>query len=218
MATQYKLFLSSRFLLVILVLLTGLLPKPASSWSGGDVPSFDDFVASVANGKSADWRGIYVPGVLAEEIVAQPANDPTFISSDPNTATVFRMASKHGSTGLLAHNTLAGQDFYLLEVGQMIYLINGNGKLQEFVITELLRYQALEPQSITSDFVDLQTGEKVSASVLFLRIFDRPGDLILQTCIYAGGDNSWGRLFVIAEPFAKPDVWSMPKITMSRTY
>jgi hypothetical protein len=33
-------------------------------------------------------------------------------------------------------------------------------------------------------------------------IYGRRGDLVLQTCIEAQGIDTWGRLFVIAEPVA----------------
>jgi hypothetical protein len=78
-------------------------------------------------------------------------------------------------------------------------LIYGDGRTETFIVRRFLRYQALSPDSVKSDFVDLETGEFLTTSQLFLKVYNRPGDLVLQTCIYAEGDTSWGRLFIIAE-------------------
>jgi hypothetical protein len=183
-----------------------LFPSRATAWSGSDLPEFNAFIEEVSNGNAGELRGIYVRDVLAEKVVYQPNGGPTFISSRPNTLTVFGMASNYHSTGLLAHNTLAGAEFSMLEPDQIVYLIYGDGMIEPYIIREFLRYQALEPNSVTSAFVDLETGETLSVAKLFLNVFDRPGDLILQTCIYADGEDSWGRLFIIAEPY----VYSLP--------
>ncbi len=210
--------LTRRLIILALALLIAFLPSPTRAWSGSELPPFDAFAEGIVNGESDDLRGIYVPDVLADKIVSQPDGEPAFISSHPNTLTVFGMASRYDSIGLLAHNTLAGADFSLLEQGQIIHLIYGDGRIESYGIKRFFSYQALQPQSITSDFVDLETGELLSASKLFLKIFDRPGSLILQTCIYADGDNSWGRLFIIAEPLGSAYFWSMPNETGVRYY
>ncbi len=189
-----------------------LFPSRATAWSGSDLPDLAAFIEEVANGNAGELRGIYVREVLAEKVVYQPNGSPTFISSRPNTLTVFGMASNYHSTGLLAHNTLAGAEFSMLEQDQIVYLIYGDGMVAPYIIREFLGYQALQPNSVTSDFVDLETGESLSVAQLFLKVFDRPGDLILQTCIYADGEDSWGRLFIIAEPY----VYSLPATSLVR--
>ena len=71
------------------------------------------------------------------------------------------------------------------------------------MIGEIARFKAMQPNSAFSAFEDLEDGERVGASDLFSRIYDRPGALILQTCIRAEGLISWGRLFVVALPADK---------------
>jgi len=175
-----------------------------------EIPPLETFIAQVMNGNADELRGIYVSGVFADVITPQPVDDPTFVTSQSNALTQFGMASRHGSIGLLAHNYLAGSDFFLLEEGQLIYLIYGDGRTETYIIRRFLRFQALTPQSTTSDFVDLETGELLSASNLFHKVFQRKGDVVLQTCIYADGNASWGRLFIIAEPYEEHAPISMP--------
>jgi len=162
------------------------------------------------NGEPDDLRGLYVPGVLADAIVDQPEGNPAYVSSEDGVVTRFALAEEYGTFGLLAHNYLAGEDFAGLDQGQLIVLIYGNGKTETYIVRQILRYQALSPRSVTSNFVDLQTDERLSASELFQRVYNRPGDVVLQTCIYADGDASWGRLFIIAVPVEEYDPRSMP--------
>ena len=76
----------------------------------------------------------------------------------------------------------------------------GDGRTAYFQITAVERYQALQPTSPYSDFVDTTNQSKLSATDLFYHIYNGNGQLVLQTCIEANGNASWGRLFVIAEP------------------
>lgn len=186
-----------------LLLVFALIVLPARVQAQGEtnLPPLDEFIAEVTNGEAADLRGLYVSGVLADVIVPQPEGDVTYVSSQSDTLTQFEMASHFGTLGLLAHNYLAGNDFFRLEEGQLLYLIYGNGRVETYIIREFMRYRALSPQSATSDFVDLENGETLSASQLFMKVFQREGDVVLQTCVYADGDASWGRLFIIAVPY-----------------
>lgn len=185
-------------------------PARVQAQGGANLPSLDEFIAQVINGNEDELRGMYVPGVLAHTIVPQPEGNPMFISSEASTLTRFEMASQFGTIGLLAHNYIAGSDFYLLEEDQELYLIDGAGHVEIFIIREFMRYQALSPQDTASDFVDLETGEMLSASQLFMKVFQREGDVVLQTCIYADGEASWGRLFIIAVPYIQHAPISMP--------
>lgn len=160
----------------------------------------DVFVEEVKNGQADQLRGIYIPGILAAPIVQQPSGRADFVSPWQNTVTQFSLASKVGSTGLLAHNYLAGQSFALLENGQEFYLVYGDGRVDAFAASEILQYQALEPASTSSTFVDLEDGSTLTHTELFMNIYDRPGQVILQTCISMNDDESGGRLFIIAKP------------------
>ena len=166
----------------------------------GDLPLLETFVSQLRNGHAGEVRGIYVPELLALRVVQQPSGDNEFVSPRQNIVTQFDLASSFGSTGLLAHNYLAGETFSLLEKNTEFYLIYGDGQISAFVITEILRYQALEPASTASRFVNLETNDLLTAPELFSEVYDRSGNVIFQTCISKGSDLGWGRLFVIAEP------------------
>ncbi|MBL8107006.1 MAG: hypothetical protein JNJ72_15695 [Anaerolineales bacterium] len=198
-----------RSLLLIFAMAFLILPSPARAWEGSEIPPLDEFIAHVANGQADELRGIYVPDLFAYPVVPQPEDSPAFVSTQPETLTQFNAAARYGTTGLLAHNYLAGESFSLLEEGQLIYLIYGDGKTETFIVREFMRVQALSPNSVTSEFVDLDTGERLSSTRLFFKVFNRPGNLTLQTCINAEGNLSWGRVFILAEPIVNKFI-SMP--------
>jgi hypothetical protein len=152
------------------------------------------------DGDADSLRGVYVPGVLASPIVSQPNGDWTHVSSQENAVTEFLLAELYGSRGLLAHNTLAGRYFSRLDVGEELFLIYGDGRTESYVVTEKLRYQAMDPDNTQGRFRDLERRSLLTAEELFWKVYAQPGQVILQTCIQAGDDPSWGRLFIIAEP------------------
>jgi hypothetical protein len=197
-------FRSARPHIVYVLLFSFVLavfPSQVKAGNGVKILPLDEFVSTVQTGEVGVLRGIYVPEVLAGRIVPQPEDDPSFVSTNENTLTQFRLASQAGSTGLLAHNYLAGRDFFKVGEGQIFYLVYGDGHTETFIVTQILRFRALDPENIWSSFIDLEQGGLFSASDLFSKIYDRPGRVILQTCIQVGGEASWGRLFIIAEPY-----------------
>lgn len=198
-------------ILLILAVLFNTMPVPVHALEDTEFPSLEEFTEQVMNGSPDEPRGLYIPGLLANEIVRQPEGSPAFVSPWQEVITLFDMAEDTGTHGLLAHNYLAGESFFDLEEGQSLHLIYGDGRTEIFVVRQFLRYQALSPQSVTGNFIDLETKERISASELFLRVYNRPGDVVLQTCIDADGNSSWGRFFVIAVPVDEFDPRSMPK-------
>lgn len=165
-----------------------------------DQSFLDTFAKQVRNGQADQLRGLYIPELLAAPVIQQPAGMDGFISSWQNVVTQFNLASKLGSTGLLAHNNMAGESFALLHKGQEFYLIYGDGKISTLVVSEILQYRALEPVNPSSSFIDLANQQILTTSELFTKIYARPGQVILQTCINADNNPTWGRLFVIAVP------------------
>lgn len=203
----FKLIRTISALSLIFILFTTLIPMGSvralnDQFNVTNLPLLDEFVSQVRNGQAEELRGIYIPDILAAHIVQQPANKNEFVSPRQNTVTQFRLASQAGSTGLLAHNDLAGESFFLLKENQKFYLIYGDGQVSAFVVTEIMRYQALEPTSTSSRFVKLGDDDAVSASELFSKVYNRKGKVILQTCIEADENLIGGRLFVIAEPYS----------------
>lgn len=195
--------LSISFILMMLFsafIPTGNVRALNSLSTDASLTSLNEFVSQVKNGRAGELRGIYIPETLATRIVQQPAGKYEFVSPWPNIVTQFGLASKFGSTGLLAHNYLAGKSFLLLKKDQKVYLVYGDGQTTAFVVREILRYQALEPNSTSSDFKDLESGGVLTASELFSKVYDRPGQVIFQTCITEDRNPAWGRMFIIAEP------------------
>ena len=192
----------------IIILFSTIIPTGSAhamteDFNSASLPDLDAFVEQVKNGQADELRGIYIPEILAARIVQQPTGVEDFVSPWQNIVTQFGLASKLGSTGLLAHNYLAGERFSLLQKGQKFHLIHGDGRISTFIVTEVLQYQALEPANTSSPFVDLKNQSSLTYSDLFTKVYNRPGQVIFQTCINAGNDPTWGRLFVIAEPYSR---------------
>jgi hypothetical protein len=162
-------------------------------------PSLKSFVESVADG-NPNIRGVYIPDVLAFKVIQQPKSQPAFVSIDPDTATQFQMASSYGSIGLLAHNYLAGAYFDDTRVGDKISVVHGDGQIEEYQISSILKFQALNPTDVRTDFLDISSQKQNTAEELFKIVYGGKPHLTLQTCIPKGTVSLWGRLFVIAEP------------------
>jgi hypothetical protein len=179
---------------------------------------FEAFAASLPAAEAEQPVGLYAPGVLAQPVVEQPVGNPAYISPADGELTHFGLAAGFGSTGLLAHNTAAGALFYQLRVGQVLYLVHGDKSIHAYRITNLRHYQALSPYSPYSDFVDLDhPGNQLSVTDLFFQIFGVQDRLVLQTCIAANGVDSWGRLFLIAEP-VEPGLLLRPTVPVRSAY
>jgi hypothetical protein len=188
----------------IITLFSALLPRDvhalADPHDGMPLPTLAEFIDQVSDGQAGVLRGVYISDVLAAPVVQQPAGRADFVSPWENVITQFSLPSRLGTTGLLAHNDLAGEAFKLLKQGQKIDLVDGSGTVTTFIVMDTLRYEALEPGSTTSRFLDPESGTILTSAELFIRVYDQPGQVVFQTCIQANGNASWGRLFVIAVP------------------
>lgn len=162
-------------------------------------PFLDTFIENLKNGNAGQVVGVYVEDVLSLRVVPQPSSDAAYVSSLPNTATYFGMVRNiTGNTGLLAHNYLSGAYFFSLRSGQSVTLIYGDGTTDEYYVSYSEEFQALSPNSPTSNFVSLSSGETLSSTDLFYRVYGGGTRTTFQTCIAQGNEDSWGRLFVIA--------------------
>jgi hypothetical protein len=192
--------------LLHLAVLACLLLNPARVQASGnneDIPDFGEFSRSVMNHEPGIARGVYVPRTLAFPIIQQPTGEAGYVSPTDGEITQFGMASQFGNVGLLAHNNLSGRSFSELAIGQEVRLVYGDGKVEYFVITQILKFQAYEPTNPYSSFRDLSNDEKLTAEQLFNKVYRGERHLIFQTCIAGPGSLSWGRLFVIATPKPK---------------
>lgn len=187
-------------LAIFISVLFNSVPALAKENGEAALPEFSAFVASVRNDQEGILRGVFVPGVLAFPIVQQPADSANFVSSIDGIITQFSMPAQYGNVGLLAHNYLSGRFFFDLATGQEIRLVYGDGRIETFVITQILKYQALQPSSPYSSFRDLETDDTLTVSQMFEKAYLGERHVTFQTCIEAYGNSSWGRIFVIATP------------------
>jgi hypothetical protein len=177
-----------------------LAATPAVANPSTPQSDFEHFVDSVHNGQNGRVRGVYVPGVLALRVVQQPAGNPNYVSLAPGTATQYAAAGNYGVTGLLADDASSGVTYYGLAGGQEVRLVFGDGSVQTYRVSAVYRYRALSPNDPYSTFVDVGSGESVSAVDLFGRVYAGGNHITFQTCIAQDGLLNWGRLFVIATP------------------
>jgi hypothetical protein len=176
------------------------LPALAMGNNSAPMPHFTDFSRAVQNGKADILSGVYVPNVLALPVVQQPSGNFGYVSNNDEQITQFSMASQYGNVGLLAHNYLSGKIFSQLVVGQEVRLVYGDGKVEYFIVKEVLQYQASQPNSQSSSFRDIKDNTVLTVEQMFKRVYMGDRHVTFQTCIYAEGISSWGRLFVIAIP------------------
>ncbi|MEA5077265.1 MAG: hypothetical protein VB013_01725 [Anaerolineaceae bacterium] len=163
------------------------------------VQSVDDFAASVKNGNVNQITGVYAADKFALTVVQQPSGNAGYVSTASETVTQFGLASSYGSTGLLAHNYLAGKYFSSISSGATLTVIFGDGSKKNYTVSEVRQYQALDPTNLYSNFVNLSDSSKtLSSTDVFNETFGKSGALVLQTCITKDGNSSWGRLFIIA--------------------
>jgi len=202
MTLNAQIIRNARHTSIFLAIFLSLFNTPLSTLAMGNalaLPGFIDFSKSIQNG-THDLRGVYVADVLALPVVQQPVSNAAFVSSNENEITQFGMASQYGNVGLLAHNTLSGKSFSQITIGQEIRLVYGDGKVEYFIVTEVLRYQATQPTSPYSSFRNVDKDEILTAEQMFKRVYLGDRHVTFQTCINANGSSSWGRLFVIAMP------------------
>ena len=170
------------------------IPKPVKR-------PFDVFVDSIKTDDAGRIVGIYAEDKLALKVVYQPSNNPGFVSTLDGVVTYFLMPYQMSKNhGFLAHNYLSGGLFFGMQLGDIVQVIWGDGYYEDFEVMNIEQYQALSPTSPSSRFVNLATGDNLSASSLFTRVYRGSYHTTLQTCIAQGSEDSWGRIFIIAPP------------------
>ena len=200
MKSSRLLFFISVFGLVLIASFATTIFPVRAAGADSPIPAFISFIDSIKNGQANVIRGVYSPDLFALKVVQQPSNDASYVSPWKDLVTEFKAAHDAGNIGLLAHNDMAGQDFPALKTGQEVRVVFGDGKIEYYKVTKILRYQALQPKSMVSDFIDLDSGEQLTWSKVFKIAYEGSHHLTFQTCIYKDGEKAWGRLFVIATP------------------
>ena len=140
------------------------------------------------------------PGRFSLEVVSQPQGQPGYVSSVEGTVTLFALAAGYGAIGLLAHNYASGDLFDDVRAGEYLFLTAGDGTRHAYRVHHILKFTALTPADPRSDFVEIASGERLSAEALFARTYGVSGQLVLQTCIAENPIDNMGRLFVLASP------------------
>src|SRR4030042_3197255 len=147
-----------------------------------------------------DVSGVYLGNNRYLRVVQQPGGRPDYVSGISGVATSFQLASRYGTIGLIAHNYLSGRYFLNVKEGEDIHILDGHGRSRRYRVTSIRQFQALEPRSPRSRFIDLETHQTHTASEVFKEIYTGEHHLVLQTCIEKGHIKEWGRQFVIAKP------------------
>jgi hypothetical protein len=159
------------------------------------------FIEQEKNGSAQQITGLYVEDLFSFPVIQQPSGQPAFVSSEDNLITQFQSATAFGSLGFVAHNTLAGAKFSGLTNGSLIFLVYGDGHYVQYQVTQVRKFQAVEPNNPYSSFIDLANNQVFGVEEVFYQTYGVKDQLVLQTCISSNGIDSWGRLFVIASPY-----------------
>lgn len=166
-------------------------------------PTFADSPQLVQTSPAGVVSLVHIDDLLEFPVIQQPGGKPNYVSKNLGELTQFSSASQYGNIGLLAHNYLSGRYFFRLALGQAIHVQYSDGTREEFIVTEILRYEALEPKSPFSSFRNLNNKDEIlSASQMFERAYGGGYRVTLQTCIAKYGNASWGRIFIVATPKA----------------
>jgi len=163
------------------------------------VSLLDTFIRQVSDGQGGVVKGLFVDGVMAVRVIQQPQGNAAFISVEDQTATQFQSATPFNVVGLLAHNFLAGRDFFRIKIGQDLILVYGDGKLQHYRVSEIGNFQRLTLSDLRSDFLELSNNQRWTTDQVFSRYYQKPNRLTLQTCIEHDGVWDWGVRFVTAD-------------------
>ena len=147
-----------------------------------------------------DVSGVYLGDNRYLRVVQQPGGRPEYVSGISGVATSFQLASRYGTIGLIAHNYLGGRFFLDIKEGDVVHVLDGHGRSRRYQVTRIRQFQALEPRSPRSRFIDLETHQTQTASEVFKEIYTGEHHLVLQTCIEKSRIKEWGRQFVIAMP------------------
>jgi hypothetical protein len=128
-------------------------------------------------------------------IYAQPKGCYGCVTGLPGQATWFRAPWRESRTlGLLAHNYLGGAHFAELAVGDRLTVRTDYGEALIYRVIAVLRYLAVQPGRFDTDVMD-DAGRRITQGQVYARVYDRPGQLTLQTSL--GGEYG-GWLFVLA--------------------
>jgi hypothetical protein len=186
---------------------------PTPNVGSADLPAFVNTVPKV---EKSTLAGVSAPGVFEYQVMQQPAGNNEFVSDQANIVTQYGHPLNYGVVGLLAHDMpgMAGLSFYLLQPGQEIVLVYGDGSTVTYVVTRIVKFRALSPNSAHSDFEYLEDtetdpnhsiGSIYNYGEVYNWMYTGEHHVTFQTCLEGTNsdgyqDLSWGRVFVLAYP------------------
>jgi hypothetical protein len=157
-----------------------------------------NFAGGLRQGIARQVVGVYSQDVMAFPVWQQPYHEFSFVYNQPDVVTEYRPArDATGNIGLMAHNNMAGKQFYKLDVGSVVSVVFGDGSVSHFQVVEVQRYQIINDYEV----LDLQTGQVTGTGNVFYLVYGGDYRLVLQTCITQDGNPEWGRMFWIAKPY-----------------
>jgi len=159
----------------------------------------EEFLASVTNGEADQITGLYIQGFGGFNVIQPSAGNDGSVSSEEGVLTQYLRPASNRVIGLLAHNFASGRWFDQFQTGNTLYVLFGDGRQEIYRLTGKERFQALNGNSPTSNFIDLSTGLHRSAMQVYQQNYSGKPHLTLQTCIQNEDNKNWGRLFLLAE-------------------
>ena len=103
-----------------------------------NLPEFYPFFEEVTKTEGAginELVGLFAPDNFEFKIIQQPLNHPEYVSEQEDSLTEFSLAKSETSTGLLAHNYLAGKHFSNLEIDDLLITISADKTISIFLLT-----------------------------------------------------------------------------------
>jgi hypothetical protein len=143
---------------------------------------------------------VSVEGGFSLPIIQQPEGKDFFVSTKNDLITQFSSPAQSGVTGLLAHNYLSGQEFYKLKIGQKLTVDYDGGFAHRYKIVSITRFQKLDPSTVYSELIDLETNMEMSSTDVYNRFYSGSPHVTFQTCLEKDGHWDWGLIFITAEP------------------
>lgn len=146
---------------------------------------------------------VAIEGGFGSMFVVYQGGDYGFVSETEGIVTLFEAAWRDGSMGFLAHNYLAGYEFYGVEVGDLLRVRLADGSVERFAVREVAVFLAVEPGAEWTDVVD-ESGRRLTQEQVYELMYEREGWTILQTCVGGVYEGWW---FAAAEPVEYEQVW-----------
>lgn len=165
-----------------------------------DETSLSIFIEAVTTGNADNITGLYVPDYGGFYVIQQPSSLDGTVSPVEGVLTQFKRPASGGVVGLLAHNFASGKWFEKFEVGDVFFVISGDGGIKKYRLSEKVRYRAVNGKNTLTDFIDLSSGDLRNVDQVYERVYSGKPHLTLQTCIQQDDDLTWGRLFLLADP------------------